>query len=402
MTGARRIYLDHQATTPCDRRVVEAMLPWLADRTGNSHSSTHDFGRAAHKAVENARAAVAALVGAEPDEIVFTSGATEATNIALRGALAGSKGHAVTSTIEHSCVRETLEDLRATGTLISEVPVDSDGLMDPDAFANELTSKTVLATVMAANNEVGTLQPVVALGHACREAGILFHTDAAQATGKIPLNVVDMNIDLMSISGHKLYGPQGVGALYCRRGVFRRLRPIMTGGGQERGLRPGTVPVALCVGLGEACAIAGTEMDRDRAHSLRLRTVLLDTIADRLQQFQVNGSLDERLAGNLNIRFEGADAEALLSRLPDVAMSMGSACSSASIEPSHVLLAIGLTAEQAESSIRIGFGRGTTQDDVRRAGVRIAEEVGRLRLAASSTSVGRRRAATKRAGSQER
>ncbi len=392
------IYLDHQSTTPCDPRVVDAMIPWLSARPGNPHSSSHDFGRAAHAAVGNARAQVARLIGAQPEEIVFTSGATEATNVALRGLLAGGKKmHAVTSTIEHGCVRETLADLRAAGLRVTEIPVDGDGLLDPDAFAAAISEKTALATVMAANNEVGTLQPITAVGHSCREAGVVFHTDAAQAVGKMALDVVDMNVDLMSISGHKIYGPQGVGALYCSKKLFGRLKPLMTGGGQERGLRPGTVPVALCVGFGEACAIARAEMERDRAHTMQLRSVLLDTLADRLEQFQVNGSLEHRLAGNLNIWFEGADAEALLALLPDVAMSTGSACSSASIEPSHVLLAMGLTADQAESSIRIGFGRGTGTEDMRKAGERIAEEVARLRHTAASPNVTSRGARKKRA-----
>ncbi|MEW6451328.1 MAG: cysteine desulfurase family protein [Pseudomonadota bacterium] len=396
MSGRNAIYLDHQATTPCDRRVVDAMLPWLTQRPGNPHSATHDAGRAAHRALENARAAVAALIGAQPEDIVFTSGATEATNIALRGLRTGRKSHVLTSAIEHSCVRDTLKDLKAAGTSVSEVPVDADGLLDPDEFAREITAKTAMATVMAANNEMGTLQPIAAIGHLCREAGVVFHTDAAQAAGKIPLDVSEMNIDLMSISGHKMYGPQGVGALYCRADIFPLLKPLATGGGQERGLRPGTVPVALCVGLGEACAIALREMESDRARSLRLRATLLDVLTDRLEQFQVNGSLDQRLPGNLNLWFEGVDAEVLLSRLPDVAMSMGSACSSASIEPSHVLLAMGLTSEQAESSIRIGFGRGTTDEDVAGAAAQLAEEVTRLRLSASSPNVARSGAAKRR------
>lgn len=399
MNSIDSIYLDYQATTPCDRRVLDAMLPWLSGQPANPHSSTHRYGIAAHEALENARIQVAELIGSDPDEIVFTSGATEATNIALRGLLGSGKTHVVTSAIEHSCVRDTLDDLRRSGVHVAAVPVDGDGLVDPDNFSKTLAPKTALATVMAANNEVGTLQPIAALGDACRQAGVLFHTDAAQAAGKIALDVRGMHIDLMSISGHKLYGPQGIGALYCRKEVLRRLRPISTGGGQERGVRPGTVPVALCVGLGKACAIAKAEMVGDGEHSMRLRAALLDTLADRLELFQVNGALDQRLAGNLNIWFEGTDAEALLARLPDVAMSMGSACSSASIEPSHVLLAMGLTAEQAESSIRIGFGRGTSLDDVRRAGERIVEEVVRLRLSAGSTNVGRGRDGKKRAAS---
>jgi cysteine desulfurase len=245
---------------------------------------------------------------------------------------------------------------------------------------------------MAANNEIGTLQPIAALGRSCREAGVVFHTDAAQAAGKIALDVAGMNVDLMSISGHKIYGPQGIGALYCRKELLRRMKPLMRGGGQERGLRPGTVPVALCVGLGEACSIARKEMDADHVRSLQLRKLMLDALTDSVEGFQVNGSLQERLPGNLNIWFEGVDAEALLSRLPDVAMSQGSACASEAMQPSHVLLAMGLEADQAESSVRIGFGRSTTDADVKKAAEKIAKEVAALRLSAFSPNVARRRA----------
>lgn len=391
------IYLDYQATSPTDPAVVETMLPWLGSRVGNPHSTNHDFGKAAHDAVEHARGQVANLINALPEEIIFTSGATEATNIALRGLLVGGKAHVVTSAIEHNCVRETLDDLRANGVSITEIGADADGLLDADKFAEALTRKTVLVTVMAANNEVGTLQPIDAIGPLCREAGVIFHTDAAQSAGKIDMDVRRSNIDLMSISGHKLYGPQGVGTLYCRRELFGRLRPIMTGGGQERGLRPGTVPTALCVGLGTACAVAKDKMQDDARHCIQLRSLLLERLGDTLEGFQVNGSLDSRLPGNLNLWIEGVDAEALLSRLSDVAMSTGSACSSASIEPSHVLLAMGLTRDQAESSIRIGFGRGTTKGEIETAAVRLVTEIEGLRLAASSTTVERRKVGVKRA-----
>ena len=390
------IYLDYQATSPTDPRVVEAMLPWLGSRVGNPHSTNHDFGKAAHDAVEHARGQIASLINASPEEIVFTSGATEATNIALRGLLAGGKAHVVTSAIEHSCVRETLDDLRSNGTSVTEIGVDAEGLLDADELARALTRKTVLVTVMAANNEIGTLQPIDAFGPVCREAGVIFHTDAAQSVGKIDMDVRRLNVDLMSISGHKLYGPQGVGALYCRREVFGRLRPIMTGGGQERGLRPGTVPTALCVGLGTGCAIAKDRMHHDAQHCIRLRSLLLERLGRSLEGFQVNGSLESRLPGNLNLLIEGVDAEVLLSRLPDVAMSTGSACASASIEPSHVLLAMGLTRDQAESSIRIGFGRGTTEREIETAVVRLAMEVEGLRLSAPSPTVQRRNGRVKR------
>lgn len=250
-------------------------MPWLKERVGNPHSVTHQFGRAAHDAVEKARAQVATLINADPNEIVFTSGATEATNIALRGILAGRKAHVLTSTIEHSCVRETLAHLARGGASVSEVEVDADGLVDAESLIAGLTRRTALVTVMAANNEVGTVQPIDEIGSACREAGVVFHTDAAQAAGKIAIDVRRSNIDLLSISGHKIYGPQGIGALYCRGDIVTKITPMTTGGGQERGLRAGTVPTALCVGLGEACAIAHDEMSQDAGRCLRLRTLFL-------------------------------------------------------------------------------------------------------------------------------
>ncbi len=383
------IYLDFQATSPIDGAVVETMLPWLGSRVGNPHSTTHDFGKAAHDAIERARAQIADLVNADPDEIFFTSGATEATNIALRGLLADAKAHVITSAIEHSCVRETLDDLRRRGNSVTEIPVGTEGVLDADDLARAFTRKTALVTVMTANNEIGTLQPIDEIGALCGDAGVVLHTDAAQSIGKIHMDVRRSNVGLMSISGHKLYGPQGIGALYCRRDLFDRLRPIMTGGGQERGLRPGTVPTALCVGFGTACAIAKDQMEDDARHCIGLRTLLMKRLSFSLEGFQVNGSLDSRLPGNLNLLIEGVDAEALLSRMPDVAMSTGSACSSASIEPSHVLLAMGLTREQAESSIRIGFGRGTTEQEIEAAVARLAGEVRSLRLAALSPTVKR-------------
>lgn len=376
------IYLDHQATTPVDARVLDAMLPWYRDRVGNPHSATHSAGRAAHDAVEFARGQVAALINAEPDEIVFTAGATEATNIALRGLLAGTKAHAVTSAIEHSCVRDTLGDLGERGVDVTEVAVDRDGLVDSAAIEAAMTRRTRLVSVMAANNEVGTVQPIRDIVAACEEAGTVFHTDAAQAAGKIQLDVKSLPIGLMSLSGHKVYGPQGIGALYCRRDLFGRLRPMTTGGGQERGLRSGTLPVALCVGMGVACWIARDEMNEEAQRLIDLRSMFLERLCAAVDGVHLNGSTEHRVPGNLNLLIDGVDAEALLSRLrDDVAMSTGSACSSSAIEPSHVLLAMGLSAEQAQSSIRVGLGRGTTAAEIAEAVDRTVTEIEAVRSA---------------------
>lgn len=362
------------------------MLPWFRARAANPHSATHSFGWAAHDAVELAREQVARLINAEADEIVFTSGATEATNIALRGLLGGLKAHAVTSAIEHSCVRETLADLGRRGLDVTEVAVDREGLVEPAGIEGALTRKTRLVSVMAVNNEVGTVQPIREIAVACEDAGTVFHTDAAQAAGKIPLDVKNVPIGLMSISGHKLYGPQGIGALYCRRDLFGRLRPVMTGGGQERGLRPGTLPAALCVGMGLACQIARAEMDAEGQRLTGLREMFVDRLCAQVDGVHLNGSADLRAPGNLNLLIDDVDAEALLSRLPDIAMSTGSACSSSAIEPSHVLLAMGFSAEQAHSSVRVGLGRGTTAAEIVEAVGRLAKEIGLVRSSGASAA----------------
>jgi cysteine desulfurase len=390
------IYLDHQATAPTDDRVIDAMLPWWRERAANAHSP-HALGRAARDAVEEARGTVAALIGADASEIVFTSGATEASNLALRGML-GPKQHAVTTTIEHSCVRETLHVLSGAGLVVTEVQVSGEGLVDPDAVEAAVRPETRLVSIMAVNNEVGTIQPIADIGAICRSSGVVFHTDAAQAAGKIPVDVAGMNIDLLSISAHKLYGPQGIGALYCRKALHSQLSPILTGGGQERGLRSGTLPTALCVGFGEACRIAAAEMSAEAGRLAALRSVFLDRLLAMLDGVRVNGSLDERIPGNLNLTFAGIDAESLLYRLEDVALSTGSACSSAAITPSHVLLAMGLEQEAAEASVRIGFGRKTTRAEVETAAGRISDEVKSLRLSSGSPRVAASGGTRKRSG----
>lgn len=390
------IYLDHQATAPTDERVVDAMLPWWRERAANAHSP-HAMGRAARDAVEDARGTVAALIGADASEIVFTSGATEASNLALRGMLR-PRQHVVTTTIEHSCVRETLASLSQDGLIVTEVEVSAEGLVDADAIEAAIRRETRLVSVMHVNNEVGTVQPIADIGAVCRSSGVVFHTDAAQAVGKIPVDVAGMNVDLLSISAHKLYGPQGIGALYCRKALQSQLSPVLTGGGQERGLRSGTLPTALCVGFGEACRIAAAEMSAEAARLAALRSTFLDRLLAVLDGVRVNGSLDERIPGNLNLAFAGIDAESLLYRLEDVALSTGSACSSAAITPSHVLLAMGSKQEAAESSVRIGFGRKTTRAEVETAARRISDEVKSLRLSSVSPRVAASGGTRKRSG----
>lgn len=372
------------------------MLPWWRARAANAHSP-HAMGHAARDAIEEARGHVAALIGADAGEIIFTSGATEASNLALRGSVR-ARQHAVTTTIEHSCVRGTFGALSDAGLAVTEVPVSTDGLVDAGAVEAALRPATRLISVMAVNNEVGTIQPLADIGAICRSRGVIFHTDAAQAVGKIPLDVAALHVDQLSISAHKLYGPQGIGALYCRKPLQSALTPVLTGGGQERGLRSGTLPTALCVGFGVACRIAAVEMGGESARLSALRSRFLDRLLASLDGVQVNGSLGERIPGNLNLAFAGIDAESLLYKLADIALSTGSACSSAAIAPSHVLLAMGLSREAAESSVRIGFGRETGAADIDWAADRISEEVKSLRLAASSLRVAASGKTRKRSG----
>ena len=366
------VYLDNQATTPCDPRVVAAMLPWFTERFGNPHSTEHAMGRQAEQAVEAARAQVAALIGADPREIVLTSGATESNNIAIKGAARfhAARFHAasfntsserrriVTVATEHKCVLESVADLAAEGFEPVVLPVGADGLLDPAVLAEALRVPTLLVSVMAVNNETGVVQDLPTLAAITREAGALFHTDAAQAAGKIPLNVA--GIDLLSLSGHKLYGPKGVGALYVRRRPRVRLAPLFSGGGQERGLRAGTLPTPLVVGFGEACRLAALEMVAEAARLTLLRDRLL---AGLRVPVTINGSLVYRVPGNLNLTLPYPALDILRSQ-PDLCVSTGSACSSAAIEPSYVLRAMGLAPEQAARTLRVGLGRFTSAADV--------------------------------------
>ncbi len=366
--NAAPLYLDYHATTPVDRRVLEAMLPYFAEIFGNPGSTTHAYGREAAAAVERAREQVATLIGAEPREIIFTSGATEANNLAIKGAAhfhrAFGRDHIVTIATEHKCVLESAKAMEREGFRLTLLGVDGNGLVDLSALAAAVDERTAIVSVMAANNEIGVLQPLAEIGALCRERGALFHSDAAQAVGKVPLDVDAANIDLLSISGHKMYAPKGIGALYVRRRPRARITPLFDGGGQERGLRSGTLAPALCVGFGEAAAIAAAEMPEEAARLAALRTRFLAGLRARFPELRLNGDPEQRLPGNLNLSFPGVSALALMAACPALALSTGSACTSTEVEPSHVLRAIGLGDNLAGSTLRIGLGRLTSVGEV--------------------------------------
>ncbi len=376
----RPVYLDNHATTPVDPRVLAAMRPWWEENFANPHSVEHVLGRAAEEAVEVARSHVAALIGAEAREIVFTSGATEANNIAIKGAarFAASRGgerrRVVTLATEHKCALECVRDLAAEGFEPVVLPVGADGLLDLDALREALAAApTLLVSVMAVNNEIGVVQDLAAIGALVKAAGALFHTDAAQRVGRIPLDVEEIGADLLSISGHKIYGPKGIGALYVRRRPRVRLAPLFSGGGQERGLRSGTLPAPLVVGLGEAARVAGIEAMLDNGRIAGQRDRFLDALRAEVPEIRLNGHPEHRVAGNLNITFPGGvDAQALMAAAPDVCVSTGSACSSAAVEPSYVLRAIGIPEAEARATLRIGIGRFTSPADADRAAAALA------------------------------
>jgi cysteine desulfurase len=382
------IYMDNQATCPLDPRVLEAMMPYLTTRFGNAASRSHSFGWEAERAVETARAQVARLIGAAPREIVFTSGATESNNLALKGvgeACRERGDHIVTQATEHKAVLDTCRHLEKNGCRVTYLPVQANGLVDPADVERAIDARTILVSIMAANNEIGVLQPVRAIGKICREKGVLFHTDAAQAAGKVQLDVGEDGIDLLSISAHKIYGPKGVGALYVRRRNPRvQIAAQIDGGGHERGMRSGTLNVPGIVGLGEACTLAMEEMEAEAACLRTLRDRLRARLEAALDGVQVNGSIDYRLPGNLNMSFAGVESESLLMGLNDVALSSGSACTSATIEPSYVLKAMGLGDERAHASIRFGLGRFNTQAEVDYVADRVTDVVRRLRELALS------------------
>jgi cysteine desulfurase len=377
------IYMDHHATTPVAPEVFEAMRPYFLEHFGNAASRNHAFGWAAEAAVEAARAEVAHLIGCKPIEVVFTSGATESDNLALKGVAYAyrDKGtHIITSQIEHHAVLDTCKRLEREGFHVSYLPVGRDAIVDPAAVAKAITPKTILVSVMLANNEVGTIQPLAEIGQFCKERGILFHSDAVQGVGKIPVGVDELGVDLLSLTAHKIYGPKGVGALYVRMGKPRvRLIPQMDGGGHEKGRRSGTLNVPGIVGLGKACELAGRLMQEEATCLTALRERLRANLFLRLDHIHLNGHPAQRLPGNLNVSFDFVDGEALLMSLKDVAVSLGSACTSASAQASHVLRAMGLGDELAHTSIRFGLGRSNTEEEVDYVCGRLVEEVTRLR-----------------------
>ena len=374
------IYLDNHSTTPVDPRVLEEMLPYLNDRFGNAASRSHSFGWAADKAVETARARVATLIGATSSEIVFTSGATESDNLAIKGvaeAYRGKGNHIITAVTEHKAVLDSCKRLEKYGYRVTYLPMQPDGLLSLGDIERAMDSTTILVTIMAANNEIGVLQPIEEIGRLCNARGVIFHSDAAQALGKIPIDAVRQNVDLLSISAHKAYGPKGVGALYVREGI--QLSPTIDGGGHERGMRSGTLNVPGIVGLGKACKISQGEMPHESCRIAGLRNRLHDKIKSELDQVYVNGSMEHRLPGNLNMSFAGVDGEALMTAIDDVAVSSGAACTSAHIEPSYVLKALGISDELAQSSIRFGIGRFNTEAEIDYVAARVIHTVQQLR-----------------------
>jgi cysteine desulfurase len=377
------IYMDHHATTPVAPEVFEAIRPYFLEHFGNAASRNHAFGWAAEGAVETARAEVARLIGCKPIEVVFTSGATEADNLAVKGVAEAyrDKGrHLITSQIEHPAVLDVCKRLEKDGYQVTYLPVDRHGMVDPATVARAITSKTVLVSIMLASNEVGTIQPLAEIGRICKERGVLLHSDAVQGVGKIPVGVDALGVDLLSLTAHKLYGPKGVGALYVRMGQPRvRLVPQMDGGGHEKGRRSGTLNVPGIVGLGKACALAGRLMADEAVRLTALRERLRAALFLRLDRIHLNGHPTERLPGNLNLSFDFVEGEALLMSLKEVAVSSGSACTSASVQASHVLRAMGLGDELAHASVRFGLGRGNTEEEVDYVSDRIVEEVTRLR-----------------------
>jgi cysteine desulfurase len=381
------IYLDYQASTPLDPRVREAMLPWLGEMFGNPHSTAHAHGWAAEEAVEKARAQIASLIGAKPREIIFTSGATEANNLAIKGvarALRPERDHIVTLVTEHKCVLESCARLEREGNRVTYLPVEANGLVDLDRLAAALDEKTALVSVMAANNEIGVIQPLSEISALCRKVGARLHTDAAQAVAKIPVDVNAMGLDLLSISGHKIYGPMGIGVLYIRQKPKVPIEPLMDGGGQERGIRSGTVPAPLTVGLGEACAVAERDMAEEAVRLTALRERFLAGIREGLDDVHLHGDPERRIPGNLNLSFADIDAQDLMMRLAKISVSTGSACNTASVQASHVLQALGIAPRLLHNAVRIGFGRFTTEEEV---DIAIAEFVRAVSSLRQSTQV---------------
>ena len=383
MKVSKNIYLDYQATTPLDPRVLEKMVPYFNDRFGNPHSRNHSYGWEAEEATEIAREHVAKIINASPKEVVFTSGATESNNLAIKGIAdfyGDKKNHIITCVTEHKCVLESCRFLNENENFeITYLPVRQDGLIDLDVLQKSIKENTLLISIMGVHNEIGVIQPLKEIGELCRKNNIFFHTDCAQAIGKIKIDVDEMNIDAMSISGHKIYGPKGVGALYVRRKPRVRIKAMMSGGGQERGMRSGTLSPALCVGLGEACRICYDEMDEENKRLVYLKNRFYDGITSKCKDVYLNGSSEFRIPGNLNISFAYVEGESLMMGIKDLAVSSGSACTSASLEPSYVLRALGVEEELAHTSLRIGIGRFTTEKEIDKSVNDIVKEVNRLR-----------------------
>ena len=376
------IYLDYQATTPADPRVVEAMLPYFTEKFGNAHSRSHSFGWESEEAVEEARKEVAKLINADPKEIIFTSGATESNNLAIKGVAhfyGARKKHIITVVTEHKCVLDACRHLEAEGFTVTYLPVLPNGLIDLELLKNAITPETSLVSVMGVNNEVGVIQPLAEIGQICRDKGVFFHSDCAQSFGKIPLDVVEMKMDMMSISAHKIYGPKGIGALYISRKPRVRLEPLINGGGQERGFRSGTLPTPLIVGLGKAAAIANLEMGKDYDHIKRLSNKFYNAITSNIANVYLNGDATCRYPGNLNLSFAYVEGESLIIAIKELAVSSGSACTSSSLEPSYVLRSMGVDEDLAHTSIRFGIGRFTTEEEIDFAADILIKNIQRLR-----------------------
>ncbi|HFC6908486.1 TPA: IscS subfamily cysteine desulfurase [Neisseria meningitidis] len=381
MTVKTPVYLDYAATTPVDKRVAEKMIPYLTETFGNPASNSHAFGWEAKEAVEKARADIAALINADPKEIVFTSGATESDNLAIKGAanFYKTKGkHLITVKTEHKAVLDTMRELERQGFEVTYLGVQENGLIDLEELKAAIRDDTILISVMWANNEIGVVQDIPAIGEICRERKIVFHVDAAQACGKVPVDVEAAKIDLLSMSAHKVYGPKGIGALYVRRKPRVRLEAQMHGGGHERGFRSGTLPTHQIVGMGEAFRIAKEELEQDMAHYRKLRDIFLKGI-EGIEEVYINGDLEHRAPNNLNVSFNFVEGESLIMAVKELAVSSGSACTSASLEPSYVLRALGRNDELAHSSLRITFGRMTTEEEVQFAAELIKSKIGKLR-----------------------
>jgi cysteine desulfurase len=381
MTPHFPIYMDYGATTPVDPRVVDAMIPWLREHFGNPASRSHAWGWEAEEAVEKARQQVADLIGADPREIVWTSGATESDNLAIKGAahFYQSRGkHLITVKTEHKAVLDTMRELERQGFEVTYLEVQEDGMLDLDRFKAALRPDTILVSVMLVNNEIGVIQDIPTIGSICREKGIIFHVDAAQATGKMEIDLRKLPVDLMSLASHKTYGPKGIGALYVRRKPRVRLEAQMHGGGHERGMRSGTLPTHQIVGMGEAFRIAKEEMQKDIAHARKLQQRLLDGLKD-VEQVFINGTMEHRVPHNLNMSFNFVEGESLIMGIKGIAVSSGSACTSASLEPSYVLRALGRSDELAHSSLRMTIGRFTSEEEIDYAVTTIKQNVARLR-----------------------